>query len=849
MTPCRPETKAQLPETRFRFSVFSRPTFDMNTELTKAVPLVLAAMALAGTASAQDSTSLLNSMPGDSLDPTSTTEQVNDYVVDVTAFKSSDGRVYGIAPVSKASQDFLFPNFFTASMSAQSISRRTKTGVPFVRSSYSSWNAAGSGVNGDATRNNPGVPINTSALAGNQFGYSFSQFSSDDPASPSINFNSIVGGVVNYENDLPSRLYVSRVMGATNDGNWQCNVAQFGIGAVDADGWMTVRADGFGSSDCGGKLAFTGNNYFLIDLLSRNAGVVNILSKTGAADTGIHALVESATTHSPASMIPSFVTGGTPVLLGSNFSAQFVYGSGPMTSTTAQQAVGVTDQRGLVSYCEQDFTGIFGAGSTSGSAVILGKPAGTTALMAWGLAASGAPINPIALHYPGNASISDPETGWAPAAGTASFANYYSSTPFRGGTGQVALGMDQSGRMLAAAQMHHPDFVVSTHYNNMIVVARTSNGVASEWVVAAYTNGNDGKPVHGSFGSTVVGKLVAHEAGATLPSGPSLTSPMIDSVGNLYFNGRVQLTGETFYRDSLVRAIYNASAFEYRLELVLTEGDVFKGANSTKNYQVNFLQTSGNGGSTPSAPYSQNINQHAYNGLNPASLDSTSTKTLGGIVLAATIVYDINDDGIFERQSVNPASPDQDYQTLLYITSAEDCNDNGVPDDLDIDNGTSTDSDSDGVPDECGAGSSFCFGGGGACPCGNDAGPAEGCRHSQGQGAVVFTSGSASITADDLGFDASQLPTGKPCLLFSGDLQVNLLFGDGIRCVGGDIKRLGVRISNGSGLASWAPSLQSVGGWGNGDTRYFQVWFRDPVGGPCASGFNVSSAVQVDFIP
>jgi hypothetical protein len=820
----------------------------MNYQHLKALPFALGALALTGSSSAQDSTSLLNTLPGDSLDPTSTTEQVNDYIVDVTAFKSSDGRVYGVAPISKAGWDFFAPNFFTASISSQSISRRTKTGVPFARSSYSSWNAPGTGVNGDATRNNPGTPVSTAGLNGNQFGYAFSQFSSDDPNSPSINFNSIVGGVVNYEIDTPSRLYVSRVMGAGNDGNWQCNVSQFGFGAVDADGWVSVRADGFGSGNCGGFTAFTGNNYFIIDLLSRNAGVVNILSQSGAADTGVHALVESTTTHGPPTMIPSAVTSGTPILLGANFSAQQVYGSGPMTATSAHFSGGVADHRGQVSYCENNFSSIFGASATNGSAAMLGKPGGTTALLVWGLASSGAPVGSIALNYPGNASIMDPETGWQPAAGTASFANYYSSVPFRGGTGQVAVGSDQAGRMLVAAQAHHADFVSTSNPDNMIAVART-NGTSTEWVVAAYTIGNDGKPVYGSFGTNLVGKLVANEAGATSPAGPSISSPMIDSVGNIYFNARVEMNGEAFYRDSLVRAIYDADNFEYRLELVMSEGDVFQGANSTKNYQVNFLSVSGNSGSSPSAPWSQNINQHAYNGLDPATLDPASTETLGGLVIQATIVYDINDDGMYERQSVNPASPDQDYQTLLYITSAEDCNNNGVPDDLDLANGTSTDLDMDGIPDECGAGSAYCFGTFGTCPCGNGAGLDEGCQNSSGLGAQVFSNGTASIGADNLGFDASQVPGGKPCLLFSGDLSVNLLFGDGIRCVGGAIKRLGVRISSGSGTASWAPSLQADGGWGSGDTRYFQVWFRDPTGAPCGSGFNVSSALQVDFIP
>jgi hypothetical protein len=828
----------------------------MNPHLRKSLHLLVGAAALGTAASAQDSTALSSVLPGDALDPTSATEQVNDYVVDVAALKSSSGRTWGVAPIAKASQEFLVPSFYTGSISAHTISRETLLNVPYARGSYLQWDAAGSGVNGDPTKNTPGTPVNTAGAQGNQFGYSFSQFSSDDPLSPTINFNSVVAGVVNYDPSMPSRLYVSRVQAAGNDKTWQCNVSQFGIGAADANGRITLRGDGFGTTSCGGYLALTGNNYYVIDTMARAAGTVNVIANAGADDAGATqwVLVADADTSSPPTMVPTLIAGGVPIVIGSNFAAQNIHGTAaPLTKTQTHFAAGVTDQRGLVSYSKHNFPGIFGAAAALGTAGGYGVSGGTNTLNVWGVGPGGAPVAPKGLTFPGNAAISDPTTGWAPAAGTSTFSNYYGSTAYRGGTGQVAIGKDQAGRLMASAVMNHPNFVASNSPDNMIVAARTTDGVTVQWTVVAYTLGNDGKPVYGNFGSNQVGKLVGFEAGNLSPIGPALSSPMIDSVGNIYFNGRVEFTGETFYRESLVRAVYDPATFGYTLEIVVSEGDVVTGGNSNTPYRIDFLQTASSTGSTPSSPYSQNINGDGYLGQGVAGLDTGDTGTLGGIAIRATIIYDVDGDGDFDRQSIDPLSLDQDYQTLLYVTAAEDCNGNGVPDDLDIADGTSADQDADGVPDDCGAGVPFCFGDGtGAiCPCGNIGAAGEGCVNSSGQGGVLFTTGTPSIANDDLGFDVQQLPAGKPSLLFAGPNLINpgLLFGDGLRCVGGSIRRLGIRVTNASGQAVWAPSLQAAGGWNSGDTRYFQVWFRDPSGGPCGAGFNTSAGTAVSFIP
>jgi len=829
----------------------------MTPQIRKSLPALLGACALAGASHAQDSTSINSVLPGDSIDQNSTTEQVNDYVLDLGALTSTSGRTWGVAPLAKANQDFATnPSFYSGSISAQTISGGTLTGVPYARASYSQWDAPGSGVNNDPTKNNPGTPVNTAAETGNQFGYSFAQFSADDPNNGTIDFSSVVGGVVNYDPSTPSRLFVSRVQAANNDKAWSCNVSQFGIGAADANGWITVRGDGFGTTSCGGYTALTGNNYFAIDTLARNAGTVNVISDAGPDDAAATnwVLVKDAETSSPPTLIPSSVTGGNPVVIGSNFNSENLYGSAaPMTKNSAHFGPGVSDHRGVASYSKATFPGIFGATATAGTCGQLGLSGGTNTLNVWGVTATGVPTGPKALVFPGNASISDPTTGWAPAAGSASFSNYYGATAFRGGSGQVAVGKDQAGRLISSGIMNQPSFGSSSSPDNMIVAARTSNGTSVQWVVVAYSLGNDGKPVYGNFGSTQIGKLVAYEAGNLSPIGPSMSSPMIDSVGNIYFNARVEFTGEAFYRDSLVRAVYDPANFSYRLEVVVSEGDVVVGGNSNTPYQIDFLQVSGGTGSTPSAPWSQNVNQDGHAGQSVAGIDTGDASSLGGIVLRATIIYDVDGDGDFERQSVEPASMDQDYQTLLFITAAEDCNGNGIPDDLDIADGTSLDGDQDGVPDECGAGTPFCFGDGTGtiCPCGNFGGTNEGCQNSSGQGGVLFSTGSPSISMDDLGFDVVQLPANKPSLLFAGPnlLAPGILFGDGLRCTGGQLARLGVRTSSATGTANWAPSLAGLGGWSSGDTRYFQVWFRDPVGGACGQGFNTSAGVQVDFIP
>ena len=152
-------------------------------------------------------------------------------------------------------------------------------------------------------------------------------------------------------------------------------------------------------------------------------------------------------------------------------------------------------------------------------------------------------------------------------------------------------------------------------------------------------------------------------------------------------------------------------------------------------------------------------------------------------------------------------------------------------------------------------GTAYCFGdGSGAfCPCGNFGGLEEGCAHGAGVGARLSAYGSSVVPMDDLVFTAEQMVATQPALLFAADNAVNggfgNVFGDGLRCAGGNLVRLGVRMADGTGHATWGPGLGASGGWLPGDTRRFQSWFRDPQLSPCGAYFNLSTGLEINFVP
>jgi hypothetical protein len=479
------------------------------------------------------------------------------------------------------------------------------------------------------------------------------------------------------------------------------------------------------------------------------------------------------------------------------------------------------------------------------------------------------------------ASVSDPaQPAWVNTAlgGNQQFDHYHSASFFRAGS-QVALGKDQAGRLLAAATVYYGAPLNSnTNPSNYIAVVRTDpTSGASTWSAAAWTQEQSGFPSDGKTiyqnGTTPIGRLSGAPLGTL--SGPALSAPMIDSIGNIWFIGEIALTSPAMTGYGLLRAVYDPVAFSYTLELVLKEGDVFPGRNSGTNYQVRYLSVAGANAVSPSTAWSNNISASADMNVSSASLAPTDARTLGGLVITASIVYDVDNDGQYIRQTGTggvATSVDEDYQVLLLVSASKDCNDNGIPDDRDLFDGTASDVNGDGIIDSCQGltGQSFCVPGQGGvapCACGNPNAPGAGCANTGSSGANIASAGLPSLAADTVVLTGTNMFSGSTCIFLQGNLLVSLgaAFGAGQRCAGGSLKRLYVKTLTGMGGTQSGPQVgdasisarSAVLGdvIGAGQTRYYQIYYRDPSlpnpGGTCPTNatFNITSGQKILWTP
>jgi hypothetical protein len=187
-----------------------------------------------------------------------------------------------------------------------------------------------------------------------------------------------------------------------------------------------------------------------------------------------------------------------------------------------------------------------------------------------------------------------------------------------------------------------------------------------------------------------------------------------------------------------------------------------------------------------------------------------------------------------------------------------DCNNNGVDDAIDIQNGTSQDVNNDGIPDECEFSiKNFCDGtgtenGGVDCPCGNNSPTApSGCVNSTGHGASLTASGTASVSNDTVVLTATGIPIGKAAYFLFAHTEISgVTFGDGIRCVQNFQRIQKVAHSSGSDTfpAPNSPPISQQLGITAGELTFFQVIYRDS-SGPCQGGANATNGVAILWGP
>ena len=116
--------------------------------------------------------------------------------------------------------------------------------------------------------------------------------------------------------------------------------------------------------------------------------------------------------------------------------------------------------------------------------------------------------------------------------------------------------------------------------------------------------------------------------------------------------------------------------------------------------------------------------------------------------------------------------------------------------------------------------------------------------------AEIWYTGSTSISTSDFELTCDWAIPNQSGLFFYGQAQIEVPFGDGYRCVGGSIYRLGAALADSLGSVSLAVDFENpqvpAAEITAGSTWNFQYWYRDPV---TLSGFNLSNALNATFVP
>jgi hypothetical protein len=140
-------------------------------------------------------------------------------------------------------------------------------------------------------------------------------------------------------------------------------------------------------------------------------------------------------------------------------------------------------------------------------------------------------------------------------------------------------------------------------------------------------------------------------------------------------------------------------------------------------------------------------------------------------------------------------------------------------------------------------------------PCGAPSTYCVAAPNSVGPGALIGSTGSASVAANDLVLTATGAVPAAFGLFYYGPEQIQVPLGDGYRCVGpgatGTFRLNPPQLADGTGAIARPLDLTQPEPGGQitaGSTWNFQLWYRD-VNGPLGSGFNFSNALSALFCP
>ncbi len=674
--------------------------------LMLAVTAVVATPALAQDSTAPDAFYTI----GDAVLYNDTTEQINTFVVDTAPITSSWGNAFRIAPLVKSSKTSF--NYLSSLMSSQGMSRDQLAGVEFPFESYSLWTAPFQGVNA-AANEPPASIVDTTGWSGNQFSVAFSEYGTGDEGG---NLNGIIGAVVNYLPEEPSRLYVARVAAAQNSELSSENRAQFGFGSVDAHGNVHFRADDYQvGTNPPIWYPIAENNHFRVRLVDTPTGtgrdgstlnVIDLYSDDDPTATDWILQFYQDTSLGCPTIIPESVA-SRPVLLAGTYNWTYVYEMTALAATidVSHRAAGTTGHRGSLNFsplltCVQDSVG------TAGLIAYSGATGFTHVLNMMDVDANGVVLNKYGLVTPQTYSNLPPNnvTFGGPANGGAKFDHYHGTSFFRGGP-QVAIGKDQAGRGMAAAVLYDLNAFNEQYQNpyNAVAVARFNCGdhVNADWALAGYiaqtddagtTNDPtddswDGSPVYGGpNGDTVIGRLAPLYAIDGLTGntrGPSMSAPAMDAVGNIYFLSAFERYEPNYVSSGIFRAVYDPATFSYKLELVVEYSEIFDGLNSTVSYRVAYLDIRYSSTVSSGTIWAGNICQTGYAGMDVSNLDPADPRTLGGLVFYASIVYDSDGDG--DHGSPDGMNQDQEYNVLMLLTGDGELGPVGCPGDSNCD--------------------------------------------------------------------------------------------------------------------------------------------------------------------